>query len=281
MEIFFADDSVQRSCARRSMGPVISVGGVLIEEAQLRSLSAEIDAIGNRFGVPEKEEFKWSPKRGSWIYENLHEGDREDCYRQILKAAAAHNARAVVVCWDTARTAEKDQAAFERCVDYLFERVSMNLEDRGSSAIIVADKPGGGKDQEAEFLNNFVERIQKGTDYVLPNRVLLNVLTTPSHLLRHLQLADLVTGVTTAMVAGNDKYARAIFPSVQNLFIKNRPGGVAATGLKIAPDGPRGDSLVNLYYWVLQEKFLHKGGGAVSYPLPVVGLPFEKDGLIP
>jgi hypothetical protein len=107
----------------------------------------------------------------------------------------------------------------------------MNLEDRGSSAIIVADKPGGGKEQETEFLTNFVERIQKGTAYVLPNWILLNVLTTPSHLVRHLQLADLVTGITTAMVAGNDKYARAIFPSVQNLFIKNRPGGVGAPGV--------------------------------------------------
>jgi hypothetical protein len=263
------------------MGPVVSVGGVLIEEEQLRPLSAAMDAIASEFGVPENDEFKWSPKRGSWIYDHLHEETRESCYRQILEAAASHNAKAAVVCWDTARTSEKDQAAFERCVDYLFERISMNLEDRGSSAIIVADKPGGGKDQETEFLTNFVERIQKGTAYVLPNWILLNVLTTPSHLVRHLQLADLITGITTAMVAGNDKYARAIFPSVRNLFIKNRSGGVAATGLKIAPDGPRADSLVNLYRWVLGERFLHKGGGAVSYPLPVAGFPFEKHGLVP
>jgi hypothetical protein len=148
------------------MGPVVSVGGVLIEEAQLRPLSAAMDAIARKFGVPENEEFKWSPKKGSWIYDYLHEGSREDCYREILEAAAAHNAKAAVVCWNTARTAEKDQAAFERCVDYLFERISMNLEDRGSSAIIVADKPGGGKDQEAEFLTNFVEPGEKQNEVV-------------------------------------------------------------------------------------------------------------------
>jgi hypothetical protein len=75
--------------------------------------------------------------------------------------------------------------------------------------------------------------------------------------------------------------ASAIFPFVQNLLIKNRPGGVAATGLQIAADGPRADSLVSLCYWVLGERFLHKGGGAVSYPLPVSGFPFAKDGFVP
>ncbi len=73
----------------------------------------------------------------------------------VPEAAAAHNAKAAVVCWDTARTVEKDQAAFERCVDYLFERISMNLEDRGSSAIIVDDKPGGGKNEEAGACQKF------------------------------------------------------------------------------------------------------------------------------
>src|SRR5438874_12615656 len=95
---------------------------------------------------------------------------------------------------------------------------------------------------------------------------------------RHLQLADIVTGVTTAMVAGLETYAGPLFPYVKQLFIKNRPGGIAGTGLKIAPDSPRQDSLVNLYHWVLQENFLHKGGGARAYPLPISGLPFFKSG---
>ncbi len=92
------------------MSPVVSVGG--------RPLSAAMDAVAMKLGVPENEELKWSPKRGSWIYDYLHEGSQEDCYREILEAAAAHNAKAAVVCWDSARTAEKDQALFERRVEY-------------------------------------------------------------------------------------------------------------------------------------------------------------------
>lgn len=49
----------------------------------------------------------------------------------------------------------------------------------------------------------YLNRMTIGTDYVKRDRVLLNILTTPSHLVRGLQLADLVTGITTAAVAGN------------------------------------------------------------------------------
>jgi hypothetical protein len=58
------------------MGKVIGVGGILVEEGALRSLSDAVDAIAHAFGVPRGEELKWSP-RGSWIRGNLH-GDRSN-----------------------------------------------------------------------------------------------------------------------------------------------------------------------------------------------------------
>jgi hypothetical protein len=278
VDIFFADDSIQKDCKRERMGPLIGVGGVLIEEGEIRPLADAIDMIAAAFGIPKGEEFKWSPKRGSWIRDNLRD-NRTECYREVLEAAYAHRAKAIVICNDTARTNDGTGEAFQRCLDYLFERLSMNLEDREAHALMVADRPGGGKIQEDEFLAYFLKRVQEGTQYVLPNRLLLNVLTTPSHMVRHLQLADLVTGITTAMVAGLETYAGPLFPYVKHLFITNRPGGIAGTGLKIAPDSARGDSLVNLYHWVLQERLLHKGGGARAYPLPDPAFAFAADGL--
>jgi Protein of unknown function (DUF3800) len=279
VEIFFADDSIQKVCKRERMGPLVGVGGVLVEEAEIRPLADAIDNIAAAFGIPKEEEIKWSPNRGSWIRGNLLD-NRTECYRQVLEAAYAHRAKAIVICNDTARTRDSAGEAFKRCLDYLFERLSMNLEDRERHALIVADRPGGGKIQEDEFLAYFLSRVEEGTQYVLPNRLLLNVLTTPSHMVRHLQIADLVTGITTAMVAGLETYAGPLFPFVKNLFIANRPGGIAGTGLKIAPDSPRGNSLVNLYHWVLQEHLLHKGGGARAYPLPDPGFPFATNGLL-
>jgi hypothetical protein len=100
----------------------------------------------------------------------------------------------------------------------------------------------------------------------------MNVLTTPSHLVRHLQLADLVTGITTAMFCGQYKYAAPLFPLVKRLLIVNRMEGIAGTGLKVFPN-----EAINLYHWVLREDFLHRGGGAVSYPLPQEHFPYASD----
>jgi hypothetical protein len=279
MEIFFADDSIQQNCKRQGMGLLVGVGGVLIEESQVRGLAEAMDAIAMSFGIPKGEEFKWSPNRGSWIRENLRD-DRTKCYGQVLEAARAHGAKVIVICNDTGRTNHSKDKAFQTCLDYLFERLSMNLEVRDAQALVVADRPGGGKIQEDEFLSYCLKRVQEGTDYVLPKRILLSVLTTPSAMIRHLQLADIVTGITTAMVAGHETFAGPLFPLVKELFIRNRPGGIAGTGLKISPDSPRGNSLVNLYHWVLKENLLHKGGGATSYRLPTWGFDFEKDGFI-
>ncbi len=273
MEIFFADDSTQKS-RRENMETVIGVGGVLVHETAIRPLTRAMDEIAEKFGVPAGEEFKWSPHKSSWIYQTLHGDARRECYDRLLTAAIEHEAKAVVVCWDTGYGQKTKAEAFETCMQYLFERISVNLAKRNSSAIIVADKPGGGKEQEGEFLTAFLDRVQRGTDYVVPDHVLLNILTTPSHLVRQLQLADLVTGITTAMVCAMDQWAGPLFPLVQRMLMTNNSNGIAGTGLKVAPNG-----LENLYHWVLNEKLLHKSGGAISYRLPTPNLMFATDPL--
>lgn len=271
MDIFFADDSTQKA-AREGMGPVVAVGGVFVTELALRPLSSAIDLIATEYGVPPGEELKWSPKKGTWIHEKLHGDARQECYAKVLKAAAEHEVRGIVICWDTGRTTLKGADAFAKCIGYLFERMTVHLTKRDASAIMIADRPGGGKDQEDEFLSDFLAHVQNGTQYVVPDRILLNVLTTPSHLVRHLQLADLVTGITTAMVCGQEKYAGSLFDLVRPLLITNKMKCAGATGLKVFPD-----SLINLYHWVLKEDFLHKGGGAMSYKLPQADLLYAKD----
>ena len=271
MDVFFADDSSQKGI-REGMGTIVSSGGVFVEESALRPFSKKIDDITTAFKIPPDEELKWSPKKGSWLHSNLHGENRTECYRQILRAAYEFNVRAIVVCWDTGKTTLKNEKAFAKCIEYMFERVTVHLDKRNAYAIMVADRPGGGKDQEEYFLSEFLNHFQNGTEHVIPDRILLNVLTTPSHLVRHLQLADLVTGITTAMVCGQTKYAGPLFPDIKPLLIRNTVNGIAATGLKIVPD-----ENVNLYYWILKENFLHKNGGAISYRLPASNYPYSED----
>jgi len=271
MEIFFADDSTQRG-AREGMGSVVSVDGVLVDETALRPLTAALDQLATEYKFPPGEEFKWSPRKGSWIYSNLHGEVRQECYSRALGTAADHGARAIVICWDTGRTTLKEQDAFNKCVGFLFERLTVHLTKRETSAIVVADRPGGGRDQETTFLHDFLEHVQTGTDYVVPDRVLMNVLTTASHLVRQLQLADLVTGISTAMVCGRLEYAAPLFPAVNRLLIRNNMGACAGTGLKLFPD-----TLVNLYHWILKEQVLYRGGGATGYRLPQSGHFYARD----
>ncbi len=147
--------------------------------------------------------------------------------------------------------------------------MTVTINNRNAHAVAVADRPGGGKEQDDQFLSDFLTHFQNGTDYVDPDRILMNVLTTPSHLVRHLQLADLVTGITTAMVCGSTKYASKLFPEVKKILIRNKAQGIAATGLKLVPD-----ELVNLYHLVLGEEVLYRGGGAMGYCIPAPKLPY-------
>jgi hypothetical protein len=271
MEVFFADDSTQKG-AREAMGTVVSVGGVLVDERALRPLAAALDQIAAEYKFPPGEEFKWSPRKGSWIYSNLHAEVRQECYSRALQAAADHGAQAIVICWDTGRTTLREQDAFNRCVGFLFERLTVHLTKRETSAIVVADRPGGGRDQETTFLHNFLEHVQSGTEYVVPDRVLMNVLTTSSHLVRQLQLADLVTGISTAMVCGRFEHAALLFPAVNRILIRNNMGTCAGTGLKLFPA-----TLVNLYHWILKEHILYRHGGATGYRLPQAGYFYARD----
>lgn len=270
MEIFFADDSTQKG-VRDGMGALVALGGVLFPESAIRPFAEAMNEITSRFSVPEGEEVKWSPKKGSWIYENLKGDDRSNCYAEILRAAAGFDVRALVIVWDTGRTTLKGERAFEKCLDYAFERLAVNLSKRTEKAIIVADRPGGGKKQEDGLLANFLDRVQSGTTYSVPDWCLLNILTTPSKLLRQLQLADLVTGITTAMVAGSHKYAAPLFEEVRPMLMQNHFGSVAGTGLKLFPD-----ALVNVYHWVLKEDFYWKVGSGTGFDMPVPEYPYDN-----
>jgi hypothetical protein len=271
VEIFFGDDSSQRGDLE-GMGQLISFGGLFLAEGNLRSLSDEVDAIAKSFGIPEGTEIKWSPPRDSWIAKNLVGDERKECYQRILEAAAERDGRALVIGWDEGRTSLKGERAFEECVKYALERTSMHLETRGALGIIVADRPGGGRKTDQKLLASFLERVQKGTEFLVPRQVCLNILTTPSHLIRHLQVADLIVGISTAMVAGQMKYAEPLFPIVRRMFITSYWDVVGGTGLKLFPD-----ELVNLYHWLLGESVCNLGGIEKQFQLPDLKRPYAAN----
>lgn len=245
------------------MGRVISFGGVLVEAEKLASLERSLGAVTSAFGFPDGEEFKWSPHRKTWMHENLIGDSRDAFIVHILGVAKEHGCIVIVAAIDVGRTRKQGDDAFQFALDMVFERLTVCLAKAESTGLIVADRPGGGHKEDNAFLHSFLERVQSGTDYVPPDRIALNILTTPSHLVRSLQLADVVTGITTAMVCGQERYAGAHFQAVKEMMLKNVLGYVGGTGLKLFPN-----ELINLYHWVLGESAFTKAASGLGYRLP-------------
>ncbi len=274
MDVFFADDCSLPG-KREGMGEIVCFGGILVPEEALHPLAEGTRTIESDYGIPAGTEIKWSPPRKNWIHSNLVGASRTDCYQQILQLATELNIKAVVTAWDTGRTTLKGQDAFEKCITYTFERVSTYLAKSDKLGLFIADRPGGGARETQGFLEGFLERVESGTEYVPPERIVLNALTTPSALVKQLQIADLVVGITAAMVSGNTKYAQNIFPYVRELFAKNAYGYIGGTGLKLFPN-----ELRNLFFWLLDESTFSKVSLNAEIGLPHNAYPYcNADGL--
>ena len=138
-----------------------------------------------------------------------------------------------------------------------------------SDGIIITDRPGGDRASEDEFLLECLDTLQQGTDYVRPDRVALSVLATSSKLVRLLQVADVVTSCTLAMVSGEDTYAPPIFNNAIRPMLLSDPDRIGGIGLKIHPDY----RYVNLYHWVLGDENHIRDG--IGEPLPRDDRPYK------
>lgn len=273
MLFFFADDSTHKG-ARNGMGKLVAFGGLLVEGHQLRQMSNAIDGALQEHGVPLNEEIKWSPRKGSWIYENLHGESRESCYRAILQAAVDAGSKVVVAICDPEMRRIKPKWGFERCVTYTLERLSNYLSNSMTEAVIISDRPSGGPKQADEFLAAFIEHLDSEFNHMLAESFAMNMLTAPSHMVRQLQVADLVVSITTAMASGNTKWAEKYFDLIKQMMLTNYLGYVGGTGLKVYPD-----QLTNLYHWVIGEDSFVKVGKMAGVALPHKSYSYyESDG---
>jgi hypothetical protein len=273
MHIFFGDDSI-RPGKRGGMGILVGFGGVLFHHAKLGAFQKAVRGIRKDFRIPSGVELKWSPSRKSWLRDHLIEERRLDCYTKILSEVRAAEGTAFVVCFDRGRKPVTPTTALSRCMTWCFERVSMCLDDRETYGLIICDRPGGGQKENDSMLGSFLFTVEWGTDFVPPGRVPLNILTTPSHLVHELQVADLITGITTAMVAGDTKWAEPLFELIRPAFHKNSLGYVGGAGLKLYPD-----TLWNLHYWVGKEDSYTKPAMMGGWGLPFPDWPYALDGM--
>lgn len=277
MQLFFADDSRQQSPSRPGVGPLVAIGGISIPAEAAHGLEQAYDALCKNFGFPPgaSGEFKWSPGNEHWMRKNLIEGKRRDFYSQVLGLAASYGAKSLVVLEDTRyQTATGSQDAGTDVAHLFLERVESQLSMLHTEGLVIVDRLTGGRSNEDSFLANCLEMLQSGTNYVKPEHIILNVLSTPSKLIRLLQLADLVTSCTTAFISGEDRHSPPIFDLIRPLFYQER-GRVGGIGLKLHPDF----RYANLYHWLLGDSHFVRGGGGV--PLPLLNRPYASNATTP
>ena len=263
MRLFFADDSRQNNPSRPGMSPLISVGGFEVDSVSVRSLEKSIDDLCRNYGFPTgaSGEFKWSPKRNKhWMYHGLTGAHRQAFYDDLLSMAKGHDVTATVIIEDTNyKTATVCANPEEDVVNLLLERIEGRMSRICDDGIVIVDQPSGGVN--TPYLAHCLQIIQSGTSYVSVQHIALNVLSTPSHLVRCLQLADVITACTLAYVSGEWTHSPQIFPKIRTLLDNDwsRIGGV---GVKIHPDG----RYRNLYHWLLGDTMFKRG--SVGDPLP-------------
>ena len=273
MYFFFANGSHQRNPTRDGMGPLVAVGGILVNGDDLGTLEQGLGVLCADFGFPENEEFKWSPGRDLWMHDNLVGDDREHFFLRALEHAAGLEVAAVVVVEDLSR-APATRPDLEHEMDatvLLLERVDNLLGQRGDSGVVIVDRQGGGRQDDDAFLLNCLETLREGTDYTTLQRIPINVLSAPSKFVRCLQLAALITGCTLARVGGASTYSPLIFDTAVRHLLHRDGDRVGGVGLKLHPDFV----YANLYHWLLEDPYWWKGNMGV--PLPVAGRPYADD----
>lgn len=252
------------------MGTLVAVGGIHVPGHAVRDLERSLDDLCRRTGFPPGAagEFKWSPGRDHWMRNNLVDQARTGFFQSALRIASDAGARAIVVVEDETRnTATDAQTAEEDVVRLFLERAHHFLGNYPERhGIVLADRPSS-RTEEDEFLIDCLDTLQRGTAYTLPERIALNVLTTSSHLVRLLQLADVVVSCTRAFVGGETTWSPPVFDLIRPMFREEqgRRGGV---GLKLQPDY----NFANLYHWFLGDTHYVRGMSGV--PLPIQTRPY-------
>lgn len=187
-------------------------------------------------------------------------------FGEVLKLAAEHGAIGLVTVSDTTKGLATSQAETHEMDVLIMTLERFDLALQQDIGLVVAARPSGGRQDEDKFLVACAEAINAGTDYTRFKKLAMNVVTMPFANSRLLQLADLVTSITTAMVAGHKEFAGKVFPAVKSM-LRTHEGRIGGVGLKIHPDF----SYANLYHWLLGDQRFKKRA------LPIANLPFPAN----
>lgn len=202
---------------------------------------------------------------------SLTDARREKFYRELIAILAEHRVVALVMAVDERhdQSSPDRQGSARKSIKFFLERVDQRGKKLNRQALLVLDRPGGGRREESAFLKASTEIVEGGTEYVKLGHVAHSLLAADSHASRLLQVADVVTGVCLSVVAGRTQYAEPLFREIIPLLHRSAEDRIHGYGLKIFPD----HRYANLYHWLVGEDTMWSGG--VGLHLPANGRPYS------
>lgn len=267
MYLVMVDDSEEKNPRRDDLGHLVGVAGVIFPETAIAAYRDGIRALRDELGIPAGVELKWSPDDGSWLKSPDGNAIRTELRKRMLALGVEVGAASLAVVWDRKRTPSPVNEVRKKVLQYLYDKLSFTLQRNYPStsiAVLIADEPGGGPADQKAWLADTLRLTDNGTQWSRPDQIVLPIVTTPSHHVPHLQLADLVAGATVAAVAGN-KFAMELLPDVNALAARHyMHGSIGGVGLTLWPPG-----LDNLYFHVCGDSYRWRGNMGVP-------LPYEK-----
>lgn len=242
----FVDETTVRAqhVQRAGLGTLEAYGAVALPGELLPVYAARAAEIRVEFGLGD-EELKWSPDRKRQPAQfALGARGREPMQRALLAAAAECGAWTVTVVWDGERDPSAGAHREKWMLKLLYERISMGMSDRDGLGTVVFDQKHSLRGHDADWLAATRRLTDHGTEYTSASRIVNRFVMGPSDHLPGLQLADLVVGATTALVAGQ-KGGLALREPLLELIHCREDGDLSGAGLKLWPN-----SLENLYSWI-------------------------------
>jgi hypothetical protein len=270
MNLWFVDDSRQRSPSRDRMGPLCSAGALFVPEARLKSLESSLEQLCASVGFPTRQEFKWSPGRELWMHDNLRLDARTDFFLEAVRRARDHGVIGILACVDVNHRPVTNASTHELdVVRLLLERIHQHTP-RLDQALIIADTPSGGSIRTNDsFISDCLDTLRSGTNIFASLDRICMVLTCSSHLNRCLQFADVFTSCLTAFIAGEDRWSPPVATALRAL-LRTEMGRVGGCGIKLHPDYVYS----NLYHWLFGDEHLVRFNMGTPYPL--LGRPYGK-----
>lgn len=265
MYLTFVDDSRQRHPTRDGIkGQLVGLGGLLVPADAAGDLERSIDDLCDSTGFPAGEEFKWSPGRVLWMHANLVGPGRQQFFLSLFDLLRVSGCKIVVVAEDDGRALATARAkTHEQDVTAMFvERLDQRLGVLHSDGIVIVDRPAGGRKEEDEFLADCVDLLDRGTEFVKPTHLPMNVLSADSSLIRLLQAADVAAGCSIACVSGERTWSPRMFQEVVSLM-PSESGRVGGVSFKLHPDY----CFANLYHWLANDDVMWRAGMGVSLPM--------------